>query len=57
MGTTNFPGGVTSFGVPVLGGGYAVPATTGNYFFVDSNTGSNGNSGKDKDHPLHRQQR
>ena len=50
MGLTHFPNGVTSFGVPVLGGGSIV--TTGNIFFVDSNTGSDGNSGKDPGQPL-----
>ena len=33
MGLTNFPNGVSSFGVPVLGGSIM---TTGNVFFVDS---------------------
>jgi len=35
MGLTNFPNGVSSFGMPVLGSG-GIPATTGNVFFVDS---------------------
>jgi hypothetical protein len=52
MSVTAFPNGVSSFGVPVFGGGPGVPATTGKYFFVDSTTGSNGNSGLDKDHPF-----
>ncbi len=52
MGLTNFPNGITSFGVPVLGSGAAVPATTGSYIFVDSNSGSNGNHGRDKDNPV-----
>lgn len=52
MSVTNFPNGVTSFGVPLLGSGSSVPATTGKYFFVDSSTGSDGNSGTDKDHPF-----
>jgi hypothetical protein len=52
MSVTNFPGGLTSFGVPLIGSGFAIPATTGKYFFVDSNTGSNSNSGLDKDHPV-----
>jgi len=34
MGLTNFPNGVTSFGVPLLGSGPIF--TTGNVFFVDS---------------------
>lgn len=50
MGVTNFPSGISSYGVPVVGGGPSVPVTTGKYFFVDSTTGSNGNSGSDKDH-------
>lgn len=52
MSVTNFPGGLTSFGVPLIGSGSSVPATTGSYFFVDSGTGSNSNSGRDKDHPV-----
>lgn len=34
---TNFPNGLTSFGVPVIGSGAQIPATTGKYFFVASN--------------------
>lgn len=49
MGLTKFPGGVASFGVPVLPG---IPPTTGSVFFVHSGTGSNGNSGADPDHPF-----
>lgn len=51
MGLTSFPNGISSFGLPVLGG-VGIPATTGKYFFVDSVTGSNGNSGADSVHPL-----
>jgi len=36
MPLTNFPNGITSFGVPVMGAGSGIPATTGNYFFVSS---------------------
>ena len=43
---TNFKNGVASFGVPVIGSGDSIPATTGSYFFVDSATGSDSNSGK-----------
>jgi hypothetical protein len=43
---TKFPNGITSFGVPVIGAGSDIPTTTGSYFFVDSTTGSNGNSGE-----------
>lgn len=46
MGLTNFPNGITSFGVPVMGGANLIPATTGSYFFVNSGTGSNSHSGK-----------
>jgi len=45
MGLTNFPNGITSFGVPVFGAGNTIPSTTGSYFFVDSNTGSAANDG------------
>jgi hypothetical protein len=38
MALTNFPNGVSSFGVPVMGAGGGIPATTGSYFFVDSGT-------------------
>src|ERR1017187_6800547 len=44
MGTTNFPGGVTSFGVPVLGGIMGIPFT-GTYWFVDPVNGLDGNQG------------
>lgn len=44
MGLTNFPNGITSFGVPVLPlGGMA---TQGNVWFVKPSSGSDGNSGK-----------
>ncbi len=43
-GFTNFPGGITSMGVPMLGNG--VPASFGNYWFVNSDSGSDGNTGK-----------
>lgn len=40
---TNFPSGVTSMGVPVLGDG--IPSSYGKYFFVDADNGNDGNSG------------
>ena len=40
----NFPGGVASWGVPLMGG-YSIPSTTGQYLFVDSTNGSDGNLG------------
>lgn len=50
MGITNFPHGVSSFGIPVLGSGGDV--TTGNIYFVHSGTGSDGNNGTDKETPF-----
>jgi len=50
MGLSNFPNGVSSFGIPVLGG-MQLPTTTGKYIFVSSVTGANGNDGLDSDHP------
>lgn len=49
MSLTKFPHGISSFGVPVIGAGSALPVTTGSYFFVDSNTGADGNSGRSSD--------
>lgn len=46
MGLTNYPNGVSSFGIPVVGG--SIPATYGSYFWVDYDNGSDGNSGKSK---------
>ena len=44
MSLTNFPNGISSFGIPQIGNG--VPATFGNVWFVSSDTGSDGNTGK-----------
>jgi hypothetical protein len=52
MGITSFPHGISSFGIPVIGSGTQIPATTGKYFFVDSNTGSDANPGTDPEQPL-----
>jgi len=41
MSLTNFPNGISSFGVPVLGGG-GIPATPGNFIFVDYTLGNDG---------------
>lgn len=49
MGLTKFPNGISSMGVPVVGGAVL---TTGSVFFVDSTTGSNGNSGTDSGSPF-----
>ena len=51
MGLTNFPNGVSSFGIPILGGAGGVPFT-GNYFFVDPLNGSDGNKGTSADRAL-----
>ena len=44
MSLTNFPNGITSFGVPVLGTIGGLPFT-GNYYFVDPVNGADGNDG------------
>jgi hypothetical protein len=44
MTTTNFPNGITSYGMPVLGGAGGIPFT-GNYYFVNYATGADGNDG------------
>ena len=40
---SDFPNGVTSFGVPIVGGLNGIPFT-GNWWFVDAVTGSDGNA-------------
>lgn len=50
MTITRFPNGVSSFGMPVMGGG--VPITLGTYFFVSSVIGNNGYDGLSPDAPL-----
>lgn len=52
MPLTNFPNGVSSYGVPVMGGGGGLPPTTGKYLFVDSVTGNAGNTGLRPDDAL-----
>jgi hypothetical protein len=42
---TNFPNGVTSLGTPIVGGGLPLVPDGGNYWFVDSATGSSGFAG------------
>jgi len=41
----NFPNGVSSMGIPLLGGGI-IPTTFGTVYFVNPETGNDGNSGK-----------
>jgi hypothetical protein len=48
MGLTNFPNGVSSFGIPLMGGG-GIPATFGDVWFVDPTNGSDNNTGKSAD--------
>jgi hypothetical protein len=48
---TNFPNGITSFGIPVMGGG-GIPATKGNVYFVDYGAGSDGNKGTTPTRPF-----
>lgn len=52
MPTTNFPQGVSSFGLPIIGAGPVL--TTGNVFFVNNSVvgASNGNPGTDPGRPL-----
>lgn len=45
---TNFPDGITSFGVPTFGAGGLLPFT-GKYFWVNESTGSDGNTGGAED--------
>lgn len=40
---TNFPNGITSMGIPIVGG--SLPPFMGNYFFVDYTNGLDGNPG------------
>lgn len=51
MGLTKHPNGVSSFGIPVMGGG-TIPTTTGNFYFVHSSSGNNGNVGTEPAQPL-----
>ena len=43
MGFTNYPNGITSFGIPVVGG--AEMPLTGKHFFIDPVNGNDGNTG------------
>ena len=44
---TNFPSGISSMGMPVVGAG--IPATFGRYIFVDATNGNDGNDGSSMD--------
>ena len=50
MTITNFPNGVSSFGVPLMGA--SIPTTLGNIFFVHSGSGSDGYAGVTPERPL-----
>ena len=51
--SSNFKYGLTVSGVPIVGSGGNIPTSTGTYFFVDSNTGSDGPAmGQTSDLPL-----
>jgi len=50
MALTNFPNGLSSFGIPVIGSG--IPASAGTYYFVDYTNGSDGNRGTSTDRPF-----
>jgi len=48
---TNFPNGLSSFGVPVVGGIGGIPLT-GIWYFLDPANGSDGNEGTSPENPL-----
>jgi len=49
MGLTNFPHGITSFGIPVFGGSQDISGKT---WFVDGNLGSDGYEGTEREKPF-----
>jgi len=51
MTLTNFPNGITSFGVPVIGGIGGIPLT-GTWYFLDPANGSDGNDGLSPESPF-----
>lgn len=51
MSITNYPAGVSSFGVTLPAGG-GMPVTSGKYYFVDYTLGSDSNNGDDMKAPL-----
>ena len=51
MGLTNFPNGLTSFGIPMVGAA-PIPNKNGKVLFVDGTNGADGNKGTDPTLPL-----
>lgn len=47
MSFTNYPNGITSLGIPVIGNG--IPTNSGNYWFVNGSAGSDAYTGKSLD--------
>ena len=47
---TNFPNGISSFGVPLIGGA-KLADMSGTIYFVDGNAGNDGNDGLSWDYP------
>ena len=45
MGLTNFPHGISSFGIPVMGSGGRFSSPWNTHYFVDGDNGNDGNSG------------
>lgn len=58
MSLTNFPNGLTSFGIPMIGSGISIPKNiyslnqVGHVWFVDGTYGSDGNDGTSPNVPL-----
>lgn len=52
MPLTNFPNGVSSYGIPIVSQGVPIPHKDGNVWFVDGTNGLDGNSGKDPSLPV-----
>jgi hypothetical protein len=51
MGLTNFPNGISSFGIPIYGTSAASPPLTGTVLFVDTVNGTNAGSGNSPTNP------
>lgn len=49
MGYTNFPNGLTSFGIPLPNGGLPLKKNSANYYFVDTANGADTNNGLSPD--------